>query len=583
MADTPSSSSHAGMPPPPLAPPGHLAPAATYSELDPSRSFAEAPEDDLVGATLSNTYTVVRVVGEGGMGRVYEAKHTRIKSKRFAIKTLHPEFARSAEVLQRFYREVEAASSIQSPHVVGVYDVDKTPDGRPFFVAEYLEGSDLGALLDKTGKLGVASAVYIARQVCKALAAAHARGVVHRDIKPDNIFLTGDPQQPLVKVVDFGISRIEEGEGGSNLTKTGIIMGTPSFMSPEQARGVRSDQRTDVYALGAVLYACLTGTEPFDKGDASSTVVAVLTEEPPRPRDIEPSIPEHLEAIVQRAMAKDPAERYQSMVELDDALAPYDTGDGPALGMPAATGPSGARAAGRATRAGSMAELAGEAREIKLARPMLVLSLAGTALFAIGGLVSAIGGAIRLSRGGGELTGTETALVLVAVTCLALTPAILGIRHIQKALWGNSVKVLELLRGVRGPLLVGAFAYGLAALFVRLFEAVFLHGAARISWPAWDIVLFVVGAAGALGTRLALRLERIDVKAGRSVGATTKLAWAGLALLLTALFAVLAMRSGSAGSAATDPAAPAAGSGQPGAPAAGAPSTPPGAGSPAAG
>ena len=529
--------------------------AAAYTTPDAESSFLDASppsDDDLVGVTLSNTYTIVRVLGEGGMGRVYEAKHTRISSKRFAVKTLHPEFARNAEVLTRFHREVEAASSIQSPYVVGVYDVDKTPDGRPFFVAEFLEGSDLGQLLDKQGRLGVAPAVRIVRQVCKALDAAHLKSVVHRDIKPDNIFLTGDPAHPIAKVVDFGISRIDQNERGSHLTKTGIIMGTPSFMSPEQAKGTRSDHRTDIYALGAVLYACLTGTEPFDKGDASATVVAVLTEEPPRPRDIEPSIPEHLESIVQRAMSKEPDERFQSMAELDAALAPYDTDEDAALALPAAV-PGGPAAGTRATRAGTMTAVAAQAREVANARPMLVLLLASAGALCVGGLVTATGAVIRMTRGGGELTGTETALVLVAVVCLGLTPGILAIRHVKKSLWGNTIKVVELVRTLRAPLLVATFAYGMGALFVRFCEAVLFRDAARVAWPGWDLLLPLLAVGAGLGTRLAGRLERIDQRAGRAGGSGPVLAWSGIGLGLVIASVGMGV-AGSASSAGTTPA-----------------------------
>ena len=253
------------------------------------REIADKDRDELVGSTLSQTYSIVRVIGEGGMGRVYEARHTRMASKRFAIKMLHPEFARQPDVISRFQREAEAAAAIQSPYVVGVYDVDRTADGRPFMVGEYLEGKELGDHLSKVTKLPVSAAVRIVRQICQALGAAHARGVVHRDMKPENVFLTGEVSRPTAKVIDFGISKIGD-TPGTALTKTGMIMGTPSYMAPEQARGEHVDHRADIYAVGAILYAAVTGKRPFDRGDPTATLMAVLTEDSPQKRARSPSL-----------------------------------------------------------------------------------------------------------------------------------------------------------------------------------------------------------------------------------------------------------------------------------------------------
>lgn len=281
-------------------------------------------DDELVGKTLGQTYTIVRVLGEGGMGRVYEATHKRINGKRFAIKMLHPEYSRQPDVISRFQREAEAAASIHSPYVVDVYDVDRTHDGRPFIVGEFLDGQEFASYLEQVGKMPVGPAVRVVRQICKALEAAHQKGVVHRDMKPENVFLTGDLTHPIAKVIDFGISKTGD-TPGTALTKTGMIMGTPSYMAPEQARGERVDHRVDIYAVGAILYCALTGKRPFDRGDPTATLTAVLTEDPPRPRSIEPTIPDPLELIIQRAMAKTPSDRFQTMTDLDAALTPYDT------------------------------------------------------------------------------------------------------------------------------------------------------------------------------------------------------------------------------------------------------------------
>src|SRR5262245_39703982 len=200
----------------------------------------DAPEGDdpLVGQVLAGSYEVTRVVGEGGMGRVYEARHTRLTGKRFAIKLLHPDLARQPEVVTRFQREAEAASGISHINVVGVHDVNSTPDGQPYIVAELLQGEELGEYIDRVGKLPLGDSVRIGRQVCRALAAAHSQGIVHRDVKPENVFLTGDVtriEASSVKVIDFGISKVASA-GGESLTKTGMVMGTPDYMAPEQAR-----------------------------------------------------------------------------------------------------------------------------------------------------------------------------------------------------------------------------------------------------------------------------------------------------------------------------------------------------------
>src|SRR5579859_5378529 len=162
----------------------------------------DAPDDTdpLVGTTLGDAYQIVRVIGEGGMGRVYEARHTRLSNKRFAVKMLHQEYSRNQDVVARLQREAEAASGIGHPNVVDVYDVHHTEDGRPYLVGEFLEGEEFGEFLQRASKIGAPLAVRIVRQVCRALGAAHARGVVHRDMKPENVFLTGNLQNPNVKV-----------------------------------------------------------------------------------------------------------------------------------------------------------------------------------------------------------------------------------------------------------------------------------------------------------------------------------------------------------------------------------------------
>ena len=462
-------------------------------------------EDELIGQTIASSYTIVRVLGEGGMGRVYEARHTRIKGKRFAVKMLHPEFARQPEVLTRFQREAEAAAAIQSPYVVDVYDVDRAADGRAFLVAEFLDGKEFANYLDEVGKMPAGAAVRIVRQICKALQAAHDQGVVHRDMKPENVFLTGDPAQPISKVIDFGISKLGDSPGGPSLTKTGMIMGTPSYMAPEQARGERVDHRADIYAVGAILYCALTGQRPFDRGDPTATLTAVLTQDPPRPRSLEPSIPEPLEMIIQKAMAKRPDDRHQSMAELDADLAAYE----PAEIESQASNPNWARST--SSELVRTATLEKQGRTVSLARPMILLLGALGLFWAAGSLILAITGVIRIAKGGGaraNLEVVDAALLLSGVSFTLLTPVILVGRHLAKNIWANSVKAVDLSERIRRPVMTGLGAYGFATLLVRLLESVIFRHAVGVAWPWWDILLFLIGAAAVGGTYALGLLEK---------------------------------------------------------------------------
>jgi serine/threonine-protein kinase len=497
-------------------------------------------EDPLVGKVLANTYQVVRILGEGGMGRVYEAQHTRIAGKRYALKALHPEFARRKDVLVRFQREVEAAASISSPHVVGVYYVDVTEDGQPYLVSELLQGTELGKYLDDRGAIAVGFAVRIARQICKALDAAHVKGIVHRDMKPENVFLCGDVHDPVIKVLDFGISRLET-SAGNTVTKTGFIIGTPSYMPPEQAKGLRVDTRADVYSLGAILYHCVTGKIPFDRADATATLAAVLTEEPERPRSIRPELPEALELVVQKAMAREPEARYQTMAELDAALAPFDEIE---LIKPEVSGRV------RLTQS-SLADAAQAAREIAEARPQLLM-LGIVALFVgLFGIAGAIGGVVRLVRGTPTLSGVEVVVVLLVLVAALATPTVLLLRHLHRTTWRNTAKVVQLVRTLRVPVIVALAAYGLAAAALRATESLFLRSGAGIAWPFWDTLLPVVG----IGTGLAVLLtSRASEKPGARIGPVGGFSIGASAVVFTMLLG-LALRDAPPMSAVAAPAA----------------------------
>jgi serine/threonine protein kinase len=473
--------------------------------------LGDAPDqehDPLLGATLGDAYQIVRVIGEGGMGRVYEARHTRLGNKRFAIKMLHAEYARQPDVVARFQREAEAASGISHPNVVGVYDVHRTVDGRPYLVGEFLEGEEFGDFLHKRGRIDAALAVRIVRQICRALGAAHANGVVHRDMKPENVFLVGAPDDPAVKVIDFGISKVGDA-GGTALTRTGMIMGTPSYMAPEQARGEKVDHRADVYAVGGILYRALTGRKPFDNDDPSMTLTQVLTEDPVRPRSIEPSIPEALEMVVQRAMAKEPSDRYASMADLDADLAPFD----PAAGVtlmdavpPIVLGAKGgADAAARTLLAsppsasGSQTQMMRATREIKRARPTIVLlTLIGYA-WVLAGLIDALAGAVRMLRGtASNVTRPEAMLITLGSVAATVTPLMLWVRQLAKW-WGNSLRAVQLADRMRRVLAWSVATSATLALAIRIVEGAFRNEAHGIAWPVWSVVLFVASiGAGVL-------------------------------------------------------------------------------------
>ncbi len=328
-------------------------------------------------------------------------------------------------------------------------------------------------------------------------------------MKPENVFLTGDPAQPLAKVIDFGISKLDD-KPGTALTKTGMIMGTPSYMAPEQARGERVDHRADIYAVGAILYCALTGQRPFDKGDPTATLTAVLTSDPPRPRSLEPSIPEPLEMIIQKAMAKIPQDRYESMTELDAELSAYEPGgDTTLISIPSGDSQAWMKATNtEMQRSGSLHK---QVRTVALARPMIALMGALGVFLGAGNVIMAITAIFRIIKGGGaraNLEVGESVLLVLLVVFTLLTPLIFLVRWLVKTVWGNSMKSVELADRLRGPVLVALSAYGFATLLVRLIESVLVRHAVGVAWPWWDVLLFFVCAAAAAGTYLVSAAEK---------------------------------------------------------------------------
>jgi serine/threonine-protein kinase len=272
--------------------------------------------DSHVGTVLDGRYRVERLLGEGGMGSVYEGRHVLV-GKRVAIKMLHAEYATNEEILKRFYREAQSAAAIGHKNIIDIYDVGVTAKNEPYIAMEYLEGEDLEGMLEREGALTVEAACGVLEPALLALAAAHSKGIVHRDLKPANIFLVrGEGGAPVVKLIDFGISKVTGG-GSNKLTQTGTLLGTPAYMSPEQARGDQDvDHRTDVYAMGVILYQMLTGQLPFTGDNYNTLLIKVLTESARPPREINPSIPAEAETLVLRELSKDAGARSQSAMEL---------------------------------------------------------------------------------------------------------------------------------------------------------------------------------------------------------------------------------------------------------------------------
>ncbi len=287
----------------------------------------------VVGSVVGN-YQIIRKLGEGGMGAVYLAQHTLL-GRRAALKMLLPMLSARPDVVNRFFNEARATTSISDPGIVQIFDFGYHADGSAYIVMEYLEGEALDARLGRLGRLPVPDALRLIRQVATSLAAAHAQGIVHRDLKPENIYLVRDPEVASgerPKILDFGIAKLSDDQPGKVKTHTGALMGTPLYMSPEQCRGASElDHRSDVYALGCVLFHLIAGAPPFD-ADGLGDIIAMHLREPAPVLSSRASwVAPNVDALVARCLAKRPEDRFQSMHELAAAIGrvlPHPTGPG---------------------------------------------------------------------------------------------------------------------------------------------------------------------------------------------------------------------------------------------------------------
>jgi len=352
---TPAPAPPAGTPAPAAGTPAPVEPEARVSS-NHATSYLPPQVDPLIGQTLAGRYAIKKKLGEGGMGAVYLATHNLLE-KQVALKILHNEFARKQDLVERFMQEAKSASRIRHENVIDISDFGTTPEGLVFFAMELLKGHDLHEEVARARLAGEllpwSRSKKIFLQICSALQAAHAHGIIHRDLKPENVYLIdflGEPD--FVKLLDFGIAKLTEvDEGGRKLTKTGMLFGTPEYMSPEQARGENVDHRVDVYAMGCILFQLVTGKVPFEADNFMGVLSLHLTEPPPSiPVEVFDRIgaPRELAGVIDKALQKDRNLRWGSILELANAVRQV-SGDPLSSGMTSAAIPAQARVTAPAT------------------------------------------------------------------------------------------------------------------------------------------------------------------------------------------------------------------------------------------
>jgi serine/threonine-protein kinase len=289
------------------------------------------------GTIIDKKYKIVRPIGVGGMGEVYEGENLRI-SRRVAIKVLHASAAQNKDAVARFEREAQAAGRIGSDHILEILDLGTLESGEHFIVMEYLDGETLGARISRVGRLTPEQIYPLLRQSLVGLGAAHGAGIIHRDLKPDNLFILREKAgtQDFVKIIDFGISKFHSLGGDMSMTRTGSVMGTPYYMSPEQARGSRDiDVRSDVYAMGVIMYEALSGAKPFTAETFNELLFKIVLSTPPPLSEIVGPIDHAFETIVYKAMARDVEHRFVNAEALIQALDGWAQGGKPVTVPPA--------------------------------------------------------------------------------------------------------------------------------------------------------------------------------------------------------------------------------------------------------
>ena len=405
------------------------------------------------GEIIDGKYRTIRLIGEGGMGAVYEAENVRIHRK-VAIKVLHSGVAESGEAVQRFEREAQAAGRIGSEHIVEVLDLGNLPSGDRYMVMEFMDGDSLSSRIKNKGRLSPAEIYPIAHQLLAALAAAHGAGIVHRDLKPDNVYLLRSRSgvADFVKLLDFGISKFNQlsGDSGFSMTRTGAVMGTPYYMAPEQAKGAKDmDHRVDLYAAGVILYESVTGEVPFNADTFNELLFKIVLEEPRPIQQLVPQVDPNFAALINKAMAREPSARFQSAQEFQLALEHWANNAGAqlanALAAPAGRGsiadgsgqfarqaPAGAAPLGTGTP-GAWANTGGVAAELQ---PPIKNGRAGLfAALGVVGLLVIAGGALglRLLNKSPAPSAAASAPGLSAAEERAKTEALLAAAKAQQA------------------------------------------------------------------------------------------------------------------------------------------------------
>jgi len=276
-----------------------------------------------LGEVIDGKYRIERLLGEGGMGAVFEAENVRIH-RRVAIKLLHPHVAEMGAIVQRFEREAQAAGRIGNDHIMEVLDLGTLPDGSRYIVMEYLDGEPLAMRIERLGKVPARELAELTLQTLEGLGAAHAAGIVHRDLKPDNIYILKEKagRRDFVKLIDFGISKFQKGgPEGMQMTQTGAVLGTPYYMSPEQAAGSQEvNASTDLYAIGVILYEAATGRRPFESDSFQQLLFQIVLGELPDPKTLNPELDDGFVSIILKAMSRDPASRFESAAAFSTAL-----------------------------------------------------------------------------------------------------------------------------------------------------------------------------------------------------------------------------------------------------------------------